>query len=194
MPTRPPPSTFAPFLIWHVVLALRVNLWQRFHFHCFAPVSLGKPNFRGFQVLAIALGIRDNDGQFVVPVAETGRPIESRCREREHSKPPVDWGSFGDSTSFITSGTTNMTRFVQVAAIIAIPIGAGVCAFGRRLGPQPNLVNAAAEKNVRPQDRDLSAATCGWGVGIITLGMLGLAVPWFNTVARKSGWIDSAAS
>jgi hypothetical protein len=79
-----------------------------------------------------------------------------------------------------------MIRLGQMAAIIAIAAGAGLFAFSRHLDPPVNLTNPASVMSAsRGDHHEVAAMACGWGVAFMTLGGLGLAVPWVNACVKK---------
>lgn len=79
-----------------------------------------------------------------------------------------------------------MRTLFQLAAIVAIAIGVGLYAFGRHLEPSLNAANpAAAMYSINPNTHETAALACGWGAGFITLGALGVVVPWIDVYVRK---------
>jgi hypothetical protein len=87
-----------------------------------------------------------------------------------------------------------MTRFVQIAAVIAISFGAGSYAFSRHLDLPLNLASLVSAINAGSPDAQVAAIACGCGIGFSTLGLLGLAVPWLNIYMRSAGAVVSATS
>jgi|SoiMethySBSTD1v2_1073268.scaffolds.fasta_scaffold1086521_2 hypothetical protein len=83
-----------------------------------------------------------------------------------------------------------MDRLSQLAAAIAIAAGTGLYTFSHHLDPPINL---ASPTNVRMSfdagDHRLAAVAGGWGMAFITLGVLGLAIPWINVWVRKQCYV-----
>ncbi len=82
-----------------------------------------------------------------------------------------------------------MRRFAQVVCILAVAIGAGLFSFGRYLEPQVDLTNPAdvvrLMQDYRASDQHFTASVCsGVGIGFLTLGSFGLAVPWINMMLK----------
>jgi hypothetical protein len=74
--------------------------------------------------------------------------------------------------------------FWQVVLVIAVALGAGLFAFGGYLEPRPDL---AAAMGMMPVERGhstelhvISSGARGAGIGLMTLGGLGLVVLWVN--------------
>jgi hypothetical protein len=76
--------------------------------------------------------------------------------------------------------------FLQTLCIFAIAIGAGLLAFGHHLDPpQKSQAPGMAVMHVDEGVHVAASMACGLGVGLITGGVLGLAIPWMNaTLAR----------
>jgi hypothetical protein len=79
-----------------------------------------------------------------------------------------------------------MDRLSQLAAVIAIAAGAGLYSFSRHLDPPitqslPADVRMLIDRN----DHKIASVAGGWGMAFITLGVLGLTVPWTNAWVRK---------
>ena len=84
-----------------------------------------------------------------------------------------------------------MRRFAQAVCVLAIAIGSGLFSFGRYLEPQIDLKNpvevAHLLSDYRAADQHFTASVCsGVGIGFLTLGTLGLVVPWINALMRKA--------
>ena len=79
-----------------------------------------------------------------------------------------------------------MRGISQLAAIIAIAVGAGLFQFGRSLDPP--LSAATVQTTMRStgqHDHETAALASGWGTGFMTLGGLILVVPWIETFVNK---------
>jgi len=92
----------------------------------------------------------------------------------------------------------NLRYLIQAACVLAIALGAGLFAFGSYLDPQLDMSNPAqVVRNLTHEDREMhviASTACGVGVGFMTLGGLGLVVPWVNVLVQKQiGRLDSEA-
>jgi len=80
---------------------------------------------------------------------------------------------------------------IQIVSVAALALGAGLFAFGRHLDPPLISGDAAAvaQSFASHEDDDerlwSASVACGTGIGFMTLGALGLAVPWINTLVAK---------
>jgi hypothetical protein len=80
-----------------------------------------------------------------------------------------------------------MRGFIQASCVVAIALGAGLFTFGSYLQPRLDLANPAGAAQVaryfgkQSEDLHIAAAIArGFGTGFMTLGGLGLVVPWVN--------------
>jgi len=90
----------------------------------------------------------------------------------------------------------------QIAFVVAIALGAGLYTFGGYLEPSLDATNPAemirmvqatnpAEMMRMVQDRGrseehyIASAARGFGIGLMTLGGLGLVVPWINMLLGR---------
>jgi hypothetical protein len=79
-----------------------------------------------------------------------------------------------------------MNSLSQLAAVSAIAGGAGLTSFSRHVDPAFSAANpAAAIARVSQNERAVAAMAGGWGTAFITLGTLGLAVPWINAYVKQ---------
>lgn len=79
-----------------------------------------------------------------------------------------------------------MNKIGQLASIIAIALGAGLFAYSRHLDPPMNAASpASVMSSISSHNHEEAAFACGWGTAFMTLGTLGLAVPWINICVRK---------
>lgn len=77
---------------------------------------------------------------------------------------------------------------IQAACVLAIAIGAGLFAFGNYLRPDFNPTNPAEfmqSFDQHDQTRLMASTASGVGVGFMTLGALGLTVPWLNVLLNR---------
>lgn len=88
-----------------------------------------------------------------------------------------------------------MRYLIQAACVVAIALGGGLFAFGSYLEPRLDPTNPMEAVHSLSQDRDThfeASLACGFGVGFMTLGGLGLIVPWINIlVFRQDERYDS---
>jgi hypothetical protein len=79
-----------------------------------------------------------------------------------------------------------MKGLIQLGCVIAIALGAGLFAFGSYFEPRIELNDPAAVASfIQHQGKDEHIAASlarGFGIGFITLGGLGLVVPWVNAL------------
>jgi len=88
-------------------------------------------------------------------------------------------------------------EFIQVLAILAFAVGAGLFAFGRHLDPPIDPAHPALVQHRVSYDGDLhriAAIACGFGVAFMTFGGLTLAVPHVNAALRREESADVALS
>jgi len=79
-----------------------------------------------------------------------------------------------------------MDRLSQLAAVISIAAGAGLYSYSRHLDPPiSHPLAAEVRMSIDRNDRNTAAVAGGWGTAFITLGVLGLTVPWTNAWVRK---------
>ncbi len=80
-----------------------------------------------------------------------------------------------------------MRRFGQAVCILVIAIGSGLFSFGSYLDPRLDVTEAARQFDLyRSREEHFTASICrGVGVGCLTLGSLGLIVPWINLLVLK---------
>jgi hypothetical protein len=92
------------------------------------------------------------------------------------------------------SGTAAyMTRtFVQAICILAIALGAGLFGFGAYVRPDPTNLVLMQQFNRVEDTHMIAASTTGAGIGFMTLGGLGLAVPWINFLINRSRPAETA--
>jgi len=85
----------------------------------------------------------------------------------------------------------------QIAFVVAVALGAGLYAFGGYIEPPLIALNPAdmvrlVQDGVKSEEHYIASAARGFGIGLMTLGGLGLVVPWINMllgrlVASNSG-------
>lgn len=76
-----------------------------------------------------------------------------------------------------------MRHILQAICVIAIAAGGGLFAYGSYLVPRPDPANpmeAIHAIQVDGKTREIASLTHGVGIGLMTLGGLGLVVPWVN--------------
>jgi hypothetical protein len=79
-----------------------------------------------------------------------------------------------------------MNTLGQLAATITVALGAGLFAYSRHLDPPLNVASPAfTMASMSAHTHEVAALACGWGIGFITLGVLGLAVPWINAYVKR---------
>ena len=83
-------------------------------------------------------------------------------------------------------GVRSVNSLTQLASVFAIAGGAGLFSYSRHIDPPFNATTPAAlvSSPVSQNTRDVAAAVGGWGTGFITLGSLGLVIPWINSYIR----------
>jgi hypothetical protein len=88
-------------------------------------------------------------------------------------------------------------EFIQVIAVIAIALGAGLFAFGRHVDPPLDPTNQAAIQRAMELDKELRiAASCATGIGVcfMTFGILSVLIPWANdALAARRDRADTKA-
>jgi hypothetical protein len=84
----------------------------------------------------------------------------------------------------------------QLAAVFAIAGGVGLCTYSRGLDPPFSASNPATMMSrVGSSEHAEAAMAGGWGPAFITLGSLGLAVPWINYyIKHQSAHIPSSSN
>jgi len=84
-----------------------------------------------------------------------------------------------------------LRSLIQAACVAAIALGAGLFAFGSYLRPGLDMSNPAqVVRDFGHEDREIhiiASTACGVGIGFMTLGGLGLIVPWVNVLMQKQG-------
>jgi hypothetical protein len=80
-----------------------------------------------------------------------------------------------------------MRGFIQMVCVLAIAVGAGLLAFGSHLEPQANLLDPSpfARQLDTSENREshlIASVTCGFGIGLMIFGTLGLVMPWVNKI------------
>lgn len=79
---------------------------------------------------------------------------------------------------------------VQALCVLLIAVGAGLFSFGSYLDPQldgKNPIELAQQWQYHHRDDHFTASVCrGVGVGLLSLGVLGLIVPAINAIVRPS--------
>jgi len=85
-----------------------------------------------------------------------------------------------------------MRGFLQIVSVLVIALGVGLFAFGSYYEPRFDLNDPAKLANYmqdygRPDSRVrlTSSLTRGFGIGFMTLGVLGLTVPWVNVLLLR---------
>ncbi len=79
----------------------------------------------------------------------------------------------------------------QAVCIFAIALGAGLFSFGGYLDPRVDVKDPSTIARqidpYRASEEHFTASICrGVGVGFLTLGSLGLIVPWINVFVLRS--------
>jgi hypothetical protein len=93
-----------------------------------------------------------------------------------------------------------MRDFIQAGSVVAFALGAGLFALGSYLQPPLNITNVNPADIARIFDHVSdyhvgASVTRGIGVGFMTLGGLGLIVPWINAfLARERPRPETAQS
>ena len=78
-----------------------------------------------------------------------------------------------------------MNSLAQLASVFAIAGGAGLFAYSRHVDPPLSAATAVASMSpVGQHTRETAAYMDAWGTGLMTLGSLGLVIPWINSYAR----------
>jgi hypothetical protein len=81
-----------------------------------------------------------------------------------------------------------MRGFLQAICVFAIALGAGLFATGNYLEPRIDPSNVAEFSRFfqyRNDERIASSVLRGCGIGFMTLGVLGLVVPWINVLVYR---------
>jgi hypothetical protein len=76
-----------------------------------------------------------------------------------------------------------MRGFLQAVCVFSIALGAGLFTTGNYLEPRidpGNIAEFSRFLQYRNDERIASSVLRGCGIGFITLGVLGLVVPWIN--------------
>lgn len=74
-------------------------------------------------------------------------------------------------------------RFSQIISMLAIALGVAFLVAGSSLSPSfPNEMAAMAQNFGRNVSPEVPAFLKGIGAGFLTLGLLGLVVPWVNVL------------
>ena len=91
-----------------------------------------------------------------------------------------------------------MRHVIQGVCVLAIALGAGLFAFGsywsqRESSSRPvDLARYYDHRN--DEERQIASGTRGVGIWFMTLGALGLAVPWVNSLVSRKPSQGPAAS
>ena len=91
-----------------------------------------------------------------------------------------------------------MRDFIQAGSVVAFALGAGLFALGNYLQPQLTITNVNPADFARMfdhiSDYHVGASVArGLGVGFMTLGGLGLIVPWINVFLARERLRKEAA-
>src|SRR4051812_49763105 len=87
-----------------------------------------------------------------------------------------------------------VNTLAQLASVFVIAGGAGLFAYSRHIDPPIAAVPPATQMSpVGQNTREKAAAAEAWGTGFMTLGTLGLVVPWINSYARYQALPPRAA-
>jgi len=78
----------------------------------------------------------------------------------------------------------------QIAFVVAIALGAGLFAFGGYLEPSLDAISPVemmrtVHDRVKSEEHYIASAARGLGIGLMTLGGLGLVVPWINMLLGR---------
>jgi hypothetical protein len=88
--------------------------------------------------------------------------------------------------------------FVQAVCVQLIAVGAGLFSFGSYLDPQvdgKDPIAAARQWEYHNRDDHFTASVCrGVGVGLLSLGLLGLIVPAINAMVRPSSAAENSVA
>jgi hypothetical protein len=79
-------------------------------------------------------------------------------------------------------------EFIQVIAVFAIAVGAGLFAFGRHLDPPLDSTNPVVIERAMSMDQDtrlFASFASGAGVCLMTFGALSIVLPWVNDAASR---------
>jgi hypothetical protein len=79
----------------------------------------------------------------------------------------------------------SMRALSQLAAIVAIAVGAGLFQFGRHLDPPLSAATSASMRSIGQHEHEAAALASGWGAAFMTLGGLMLVVPWIDMYAKR---------
>jgi hypothetical protein len=89
---------------------------------------------------------------------------------------------------FGVQGETIMRGFLQAVCVFAIALGAGMFATGNYLEPRIDPSNVADFSRflvLQSDERIASSVLRGCGIGLMTLGVLGLVVPLINALVFR---------
>lgn len=100
-----------------------------------------------------------------------------------------------DNGGFMLGG---IRELIQAVCVLAIALGAGLFGFGSYMRPdvEVNMNGPAAfveQRQISESDWEIAAICTGTGIGFITLGGLGLVVPWVNVVMSRGRYASEPA-
>jgi hypothetical protein len=78
-----------------------------------------------------------------------------------------------------------MRALSQIAAILAIAVGAGLFQFSRHLDPPMSAATPATLRSIGQHDHEAAAMASGWGTAFMALGGLMLVVPWIDACTKR---------
>ncbi len=78
----------------------------------------------------------------------------------------------------------------QIAFVVAVALGAGLFAFGGYIEPpliamNPGDMVRLVQEGVRSEEHYIASGARGFGIGLMTLGGLGLVVPWITMLLGR---------